>query len=151
MDSAVPLTAGEAGGRKPLKLVRAGVRIAVVEASIAPRRCLFVWHPDKGLELPGGAIEPCEIPEDAARRELLEETGLCLDPHATLLPLTMVPVNDRRGGNWLDIVYWAALPQRPNHECPAELPIRWLQMTDVVEPLSQSLRSTLKHLRGLLV
>jgi ADP-ribose pyrophosphatase len=27
------------------------------------------------LELPSGHVEPCESPEDAARRELLEETG----------------------------------------------------------------------------
>lgn len=34
-----------------------------------------LWMCDK-LNLPGGAVEPNEKPEDAAKRELLEETGI---------------------------------------------------------------------------
>ena len=37
-------------------------------------------HPKVGLWLPpGGHIEPHELPDDAARRETLEETGLAVD------------------------------------------------------------------------
>ena len=44
-------------------------------------------HPQQLLQLPGGQIEPGETPEQAAIRELYENTGLEGDPaHLTLLP-----------------------------------------------------------------
>jgi len=40
-------------------------------------RLLVFHHPgDKTLQLPKGTIEPGETPEDAVRRELLEESGI---------------------------------------------------------------------------
>lgn len=38
-------------------------------------RILFVEHPQRGWEIPGGHLEENEKPEDALLRELLEETG----------------------------------------------------------------------------
>ena len=59
-------------GSRPLLLVAAGV---VVRASYGA--ILLQRRTDDGLwGLPGGAIEPGESLEEAARRELLEETGL---------------------------------------------------------------------------
>jgi len=40
-------------------------------------RLLVFFHPgDAGMQLPKGTIEPGEAPEDAVRRELLEESGI---------------------------------------------------------------------------
>ena len=47
-------------------------------------RVLLVHHTCGRLnwELPGGLAEPGEAPDETARRELLEETGLSLEPDA---------------------------------------------------------------------
>ena len=59
-------------GSRPLLLVAAGV---VVRASYGA--ILLQRRTDDGLwGLPGGALEPGDSLEEAARRELLEETGL---------------------------------------------------------------------------
>jgi 8-oxo-dGTP pyrophosphatase MutT (NUDIX family) len=34
-------------------------------------------HPEAGLQVPAGTVEPGEEPWEAARRELTEESGLC--------------------------------------------------------------------------
>ena len=39
-------------------------------------RVLFVEHPERGWEIPGGHVEFEENPDDAMLRELYEETGL---------------------------------------------------------------------------
>lgn len=43
-------------------------------------RLLVFDHPeDGGMQLPKGTVEPGEAPEDAVRRELLEESGIRFD------------------------------------------------------------------------
>ena len=43
-------------------------------------RLLVFHHPeDRGMQLPKGTVEPGEAPQDAVRRELLEESGIAFD------------------------------------------------------------------------
>jgi len=52
----------------------------------AAGRLLVFHHPgDRGMQLPKGTVEPGEAPEDAVRRELLEESGIRFT--GPLLPL----------------------------------------------------------------
>lgn len=71
-------------------------RAAVVIVMRGDGRVLAVSRPDPPLRygLPGGGVEPGESYEQAARRELLEETGLAADklmrvhvdkPHETIV------------------------------------------------------------------
>ena len=55
---------------------------------VAHGHLLVNWHcdfPDAGVQVPGGTIEDCEEPMDAARRELYEEAGLVVDTGAELI------------------------------------------------------------------
>jgi 8-oxo-dGTP pyrophosphatase MutT (NUDIX family) len=54
---------------------------------------LLIDHPNAGIQIPAGTVEPSETPEQAAVRETLEETGLtilsplqCLGSRETRLP-----------------------------------------------------------------
>jgi len=64
--------------------------------------------------LPGGFLEPNERPEDAARRELAEETGLRLHTPFALVGVYGEPGRDPRG--W---TVSAAFAVQLEHEAPA--------------------------------
>ena len=57
--------------------------VTVVGERVTPMgeggRVLFVQHPQRGWEIPGGHLERGEPPEQALARELIEETGLSGD------------------------------------------------------------------------
>ncbi|MCL6597115.1 MAG: NUDIX domain-containing protein [Alicyclobacillus macrosporangiidus] len=51
---------------------------AVLVFPVLSGRLLWVRHPVRGWEVPGGKLEPGEDPEAAARREVWEEAGATL-------------------------------------------------------------------------
>ncbi len=63
-----------------------GTRLLLVPAASglvrdAAGRVLLVQHANGGVwACPGGAVDPDEAPQDAARREVWEETGLLVEP-----------------------------------------------------------------------
>ena len=68
---------GDAAAGDPAAVVRPGVRVVVVDDT--ERVLLFASTGDDGRRFwypPGGGSEPGERPEETARRELREETGL---------------------------------------------------------------------------
>lgn len=71
---------------------RGNVLTDEMEEAIQPKSAVVLLMNDKGqflavsrfndlsnMNMPGGGIEPGELPEDAAKRELWEETGLVSD------------------------------------------------------------------------
>jgi len=87
-------------------------------------RVLLHRHPKLGMWLPcGGHVEPGELPDDAAVRELLEESGVrgrLLGPHPVDAPgprpltrprgIQLETIAD--GHEHVDLVYWA-VPKEP--------------------------------------
>ena len=149
---ALPLTRAEEAGKKPLRLVRAAARIALIMQGNDERtsKCLFVHHQTKGLELPGGAIECGETPLQAALRELSEEAGIQLSATHSFTLVTMTPVVDHRGGCWLDIIYGTTVrPYQIETQQEAELPIRWLIAEEVARLINQQLSSYVASLTAL--
>lgn len=140
----LPLTRAEEAGKKPVRLVRAAARIALVmsESDNETSKCLFVRHQTKGLELPGGAIEFGETPLQAGLRELSEEAGIQLSATHALTLVTMIPVVDHRGGCWLDIIYGTAVRSYEiETQQEAELPVQWLTFEEIMAQVNQQLSS----------
>jgi 8-oxo-dGTP diphosphatase len=66
------------------------------------------WEPYAGMwDLPGGFLGEDEHPVDALRRELLEETGLEVEP-TEWFGAFMVPYGDEPGARWVLNLVWEA-------------------------------------------
>ena len=138
----LPLTRGEEAGKKPVRLVRAAARIAVIARWPGEYKCLFVQHQTKGLELPGGAIDPGETPLEGGLREFGEETGSKLPADQNFTLIAMTPIMDHRGGSWLDIIYGTLIsPSQIAQQQEAELPVSWLTAEEIEGQVAQRLSS----------
>ncbi len=138
----IPLTNGEINSDKEILFVRAAVRIAIFSGD----KCLFINHPVKGWELPGGAIDPQETPKQAAIRELKEETGYIIDSEKVNFS-EIIPVVDKRGGNWIDLVYFANINKDELEKISDfEFDEHWIEiekMRDILPPQTFSKRFNL--------
>jgi 8-oxo-dGTP pyrophosphatase MutT (NUDIX family) len=104
-----------------------------------PHRKLGIWLP------PGGHIEPHELPDEAALREVEEESGLIVElvggygveihdpgaPRQLVRPEGIQLEDISPGHQHIDLIYYA----RPVDASPDELPpliddMRWLQEED---------------------
>lgn len=86
-------------------------------------KVLFVRHPSRGWEIPGGHVESGETPEIALMRELKEETGLegtLVQWNTTYYSMGWVGhvmVNSSESKSWtvdddkvLDVQWWSKIP-----------------------------------------
>jgi ADP-ribose pyrophosphatase YjhB (NUDIX family) len=111
-------------------------------------RVLLLFHPKIGLWLPpGGHVEPGELPDEAAVREVLEETGVRCRlvgehgveveyPRQLIRPYGVQVENIRPGVQHIDLVYFAVAEEdswmisdefsardRAGWYAPADLPV----------------------------
>ncbi|GLG00103.1 hypothetical protein Alches_01420 [Alicyclobacillus hesperidum subsp. aegles] len=87
---------------------------SVIVFAFAFDSLVWVRHPLRGWELPGGKVEPGETPEQAAHREAWEEAGLKLEHLAWLAEYTIVLPTGTKGFKWVytaDVYDVAARPQ----------------------------------------
>lgn len=93
------------------------IRVAAYGVIIQDDRILLAhWNEGgrSGWTLPGGGIEPGEHPADAARREILEETGVIAELHELLgVDSIVISEEDRISGagplQGIRIVYLASI------------------------------------------
>lgn len=134
LDTPLPLTVSEASGRKRAKIVRAATRMAVERVVDGQREFLFVNHPTKGWELPGGAIDPEETGIAGAVREFREETGLSIDKEVNITLVATIPVDAGEAGFWLDLAYHALVNDESLKRVgEPEFELRWMTVDDLRE------------------
>ncbi|MFF2951792.1 NUDIX domain-containing protein [Kitasatospora sp. NPDC057965] len=108
------------------------------------------WSPHQGLfALPGGHVDPGERAVDAAARELLEETGVAVDPGA----LVMVGVFDAPGrderGRYVSVAFLAKVPAGTKARAADDAAaVRWVPLTRLPERLAFDHHEILTAARG---
>jgi 8-oxo-dGTP pyrophosphatase MutT (NUDIX family) len=120
--------------------------LAVAVFVVHEDRVLLLLHPKLGRWLPpGGHVEPNELPDDAAVREVEEETGVRIrlvgrrgvpveDPLQLVVPAGVQVERIRPGVEHIDFVYFA-VPLSGGHavsdECSAAVRADWYALEDL--------------------
>lgn len=107
---------------------------------------LLHWHRKLGRWLPpGGHIEPHELPDDAAIREVLEETGLPIrlvgdrglptdfpgQPRQLVMPKGIQLENIAPGHQHIDLVYFAVPESETATPPPVQHGATWIAQADL--------------------
>ena len=133
----------------------------------ATGRLLVFFHPaDGNLQLPKGTVEPGETPQDAVRRELLEESGIAFDgPLQPLGTLTRHCPSGVEGNARTHEQLWhlylmratAPLPERFEHvasgspeEDGLRFVFRWLAPSDPLDDFILPYRQVIERVRAAL-
>jgi 8-oxo-dGTP pyrophosphatase MutT (NUDIX family) len=112
---------------------------------VGPRGVLLHLHKRLGLWLqPGGHIDPGETPEQAAMREVREETGfICTDPQFVHVDVHA----GGRGHTHLDVRYLVHADGDPSPGQGESQDVRWFAWDEAVAMADPGLRGLLQHLR----
>src|SRR5262249_34833173 len=94
------------------------------------------------LGLPGGYVALGEHPEDTARREVREETGLELTQLSLAFVRTLVP------DAWIEIVFRARAEGTPVPDGVEIIAARWVPVGELPPDLEVELRDVILHALG---
>lgn len=116
---------------------RIGAVVALVDEQRRVLLLRHVFHPEKPWGLPGGWVNRGESPQAAARRELLEETGL----EAEIGPVLLI---EREPRPWhLSIAFAGDLTGGKLRISPEILEARWLTEEELPEQLFSFVRKAI--------
>lgn len=120
-----------------------------VAVFVVHERCVLLHHhPKLGRWLPpGGHIEPHELPDDAALREVMEETGIAVEligsrglpedfpgqPRQLVRPAGIQLESISPGHEHIDLVYFARIPglMSPSRSPSVLEGFRWVRPDDL--------------------
>jgi 8-oxo-dGTP pyrophosphatase MutT (NUDIX family) len=124
---------------------------------VAGGRVLLHWHRKLGMWLPpGGHIEPHELPDEAARRETLEETGVDIrlvggrgldrdgpgEPRQLVRPAGIQLEDITPGHQHIDLVYFAVPAGSTDPATPLPEGAGWFDAAALTDlPLTDEVRA----------